>query len=77
LPKKPYNFIYTFKYQTLPAKCKLAGVTIHRTGPHRPTPDRTGSHRTHTRPHRATGPVPGRKWLIISLWRRMKRRKTS
>jgi len=26
LPKKPLNFIYTFKYQMLPAKCKLASL---------------------------------------------------
>ena len=26
LPKKPLNSIYTFKYQTLPAKCNLASL---------------------------------------------------
>jgi len=26
LPKKPLNFICTFKYQRLPAKCKLASL---------------------------------------------------
>jgi len=50
------------------------GVTIHRTGPHRTAPGNTGPHRT--TPDR-TGSVPGRKWLIISLTRRIERRKTS
>jgi len=51
--------LYTVRYGWI-----LTGVTIHRTGPHRATPDRTGS-------------VPDRKWLIISLPRRIERRKTS
>jgi len=40
------------------------GVTIDCTGPYRATPD----------PHQT---APGRKWPIISLRRRIKRRKTS
>ena len=37
------------------------GVTINRNGPHQATPD-------HTKPTLdCTGPIPGRKWLIISL----------
>ena len=35
------------------------GVTIHRTGPHRATPDRTGPHRTAPGPYRA-----GNDWLL-------------
>jgi len=43
----------------------VTGVTIHRTGPHRATPDRTG-------------PTQDRhKNLIISLPWRIERRKTS